>query len=622
MARKEIRYLGRDFANLRDGLMNFTKVYFPNTYRNFNESSVGMLFIELASYVGDVLSYYTDSSLKESLLLYAEEEDNIYALANTLGYRPSLSVPAYCELDVFHIVPAVGYGTETTPDWRYALIIDSGMVVQSEADSNTYFRTLEDVNFSYSSSTNPTDVAVYEKDADGNVTFYVLKKTVKISAGNIKEMDFTFDDPQRFEKKIISDTNLIEILYATDSDGNRWYHVPYLAQDTMFTEVQNVAANDKDLYQYNQTAPYLLKLTKTARRFTSRVRSDKQTEIIFGSGVSDDPDELLIPNPTNVGSNVFGSVTFTDNPIDPANFLHTKTYGQAPQNTTITVTYVAGGGLSSNVNQGDLTKVTNVSFTIDTDGLDTGIVQQIEDSLAVSNPIAGRGGRDGESVEEIRQNALANFPTQLRAVTREDYITRVYSMPPRFGAVTKAYIVQDDQLSQQQGSQERILNPLGLNLYVLGYDGNKKLTTLNDAIKENLKVYLGEYRMLTDAINIKNGFIINIGIKFSIIAFKNYNKNEVLLKCVEKLKEYFNIDKWQFNQPITIGEVQKELFSVEGVQAVVDFTIENKWSSTDGYSGNRYDIKTATRDNIIYPALDPSIFEIKYPNQDIEGRCL
>lgn len=631
MGKKEVRYLGRDFANLREGLINFTKVYFPMTYKNFNESSVGLMFIEMASYVGDVLSYYTDSSLKESLLLYAEEEDNIYALAHTVGYRPALSVPASCDLDVYQIVPAIGAGNNATPDWRYALIVNSGMMVQSETNSDVFFRTLEDINFSYSSSMDPTNVAVYEADDDGNVTFYVLKKTVKVSAGEIKTVDFSFGDPERFSKKIIADTDIIEILYATDSDGNRWYHVPYLAQDTVFTEVQNVAANDKDLAQYNETSPYLLKLQKTARRFTSRIRGDRTTEIQFGAGVSDDPDELLIPNPTNIGSNVFGSVTFSDNPIDPSNFLHTKTYGQSPHNTTITVTYVAGGGLSSNVNQGDLTKITDISFTIDDDELDSDITQQVKDSLAASNPIAGRGGRDGESVEEIRQNALAHFPTQLRAVTKEDYISRVYSMPARFGRVAKSYIVQDDQISQTQGVQERILNPLGLNLYVLGYDNSKKLATLNTAIKENLKTYLGQYRILTDAVNIKDGFIINIGVKFSIIVFKNYNKKEVLLKCVNKLKEYFDIDKWQFNQPIILSEMQAELYTVEGVQGVVDIIITNKWSTSEGYSGNRYFIGMdeggqkgggAYRDGIIYPALDPSIWEIKFPNKDIEGMAI
>ena len=623
---KEIRYLGRDFNDYRNNLMNFAKVYFPTTYKNFNESSVGQMFIEMAAYVGDTLSYYIDNSLKESLLLYAEEEQNIYALAQTLGYTPALSVPAVVDLDVYHIVPAVGSGANVVPDYSYALIVNSGMQVASVSDSTVIFRTLEDVNFAHSSSDNSTTATVWETDNVGNPTFFVLKKTVQIVAGEIRTVGFSFSDPKRFEKKVISETDIIQILDATDSDANTWYHVPYLAQDTVFTELRNVAAFDKDLAQYDDTAPYLLKLKKSARRFTSRIRGDKKTEVQFGAGVSDNPDELLIPNPTNIGSTLFGSVTFTDTPIDPANFLHTRTYGQAPTDTTITVRYVVGGGLSTNVNQDELTQIKDVTFTIDDDVLDADILAQVKNSIACNNPGAATGGRDGESVEEIRTNALANFPTQLRAVTKEDYITRTYSMPPRYGRLAKAYIIQDDQLSESPDTAKmkgidrtRVPNSLALNLYLLGYDKDKKLTTLNRAIKENLKIYLGQYRMLTDAINIKDGFIVNIGVKFSIVAFKNFNKREVLLRCIDRIKSFFNVDNWQFNQPIILADIQTELFKVEGVQAVVNVEVENKWKASEGYSGNVYNIREATKDGIVYPSLDPSIFELKYLNTDIEG---
>jgi len=626
---KEVRYLGRDFNDYRTNLINFAKVYFPTVYKNFNETSVGMMFIEMASYVGDSLSYYIDNSLKESLLLYAEEEQNIYALAQTLGYTPALSVPGTTNVDVYHIVPALGSGANVVPDWRYALIVNSGMQIASKADSSVVFRTLEDVNFAHSSSDDPTTATVWETDDQGNPTFFVLKKSTQAAAGEILTADFSFSDPKRFEKKVVSETNVVQILDATDADGNTWYHVPFLAQDTVYTELRNVEAFDKDLAQYNDTAPYLLKLKKSARRFTSRIRGDKKTEIQFGAGVSDNPDELLIPNPTNVGSTLFGSVTFTDTPIDPANFLHTKTYGQAPTDTTITVRYVVGGGITSNVNQDDLTEIKDATFTIDDDVLDSSTLAQVKNSIACNNPDAATGGRDGESVEEIRQNALANFPTQLRAVTKEDYITRAYSMPARFGRVAKAYIIQDDQLSESPDTAQvegidrtRVPNPLALNMYLLGFDKDKKLTSLNDAIKENLKVYLGQYRILTDAINIKDGFVINVGVKFSIVAFKNFNKREVLLRCIDRIKAFFDVEKWQFNQPIIIADIQTELFKVEGVQAVVSAEVENKWKSSEGYSGNVYNIEEATKDGIIYPSLDPSIFELKYPNTDIEGRAL
>ncbi len=638
---KEISFLNKDFQSLRNSLLDFAKQYFQGSYRDFSESSVGLMFIEMASYVGDVLSFYIDSTLKENLLLYAEEERNIIAISQALGHTPRLSFPATVKLDVFQIVPATGTGIDILPDFNFALTIDVNSQVASEADPNVVFRILNDVNFKVSSSSDPLEESIFIVDSEKVPTFYLLKKTVNAVAGEIKTVDFVFTSPKKFDKVEIPDTDIIEILDATDSDGNKWHHVPFLAQDTIFSEIENIAANDPELSQYNNDTPFLIKLLKTARRFTSRIRGDRKTELQFGSGISDSPDELLIPNPTNIGSNIFSDVSFGDNPIDPSNFLFTNTYGQAPANTTLTVKYAVGGGVNSNVNSQDLTKGQNVTFKIDETGLDSEQLLQVKNSVAFTNPEAATGGRDGETVEEIRANALANFPTQQRAVTKEDYIARIYSMPARFGAIAKAYIVQDDQLNEAQTAvitrdidgniikgidkqiqSTRIPNPLALNLYLLGFDKDKKLTTLNDAVKENLKIFLGQFRMLTDAINIKDGYIINIKVKFEIIAFKNENKREVVLRCVDALKKHFDIDRWQFNEPIFLSDLQRVLFTIKGVQAVVSVDIENLFQTADGYSGNIYDVDQALKDGILYPSLDPSIFEVKFLDRDIVGRAL
>lgn len=642
--KKEVSFLNKDFQSLRNSLIDFAKQYYPTTYRDFNESSVGMMFIEMAAYIGDVLSYYIDNTLKENLLLYAEEERNIIAIAQALGYKPKLSFPASVKLDVFQVVPATGTGVNIKPDLNYALLVEKNSEVASATDPTVVFRTLSDVNFktgSPSSSIDLRDENVFETDDDNNPTFFLLKKTVDAVAGEIKTSEFAFGSPERFSKISLPDDNVIDILKAEDEDGNDWHHVPFLAQDTIFQEIENIAANDPELAQYSEQAPYLLKLLKTVRRFSSRVRGDRKVELQFGSGISSSPDELLVPNPTNIGSNVLGSISFVDNPVDPSNFLFTNTYGQAPANTTLTVIYTVGGGIESNVNSEDLTVVKNVTLKIDDTGLDSDLVTQAKNSLAFSNPDAATGGRDGDTVEEVRINALANFPTQQRAVTKEDYIARIYSMPSRFGSIAKAYIVQDDQLNganqsvisrdsqgniiaglDKQVQTNRVPNPMALNLYLLGYDQDRKLTTLNDAVKENLKIFLGQYRMLTDALNIKNGFIINIKVKFEIIAFKNENKREAVLKCIDALKTHFDIDNWQFNEPIVLSEIQRVLFSVKGVQSVVSVEIENVFNEDDGYSGNIYNIDAALKDGIVYPSLDPSIFEIRFPDKDIEGRAL
>jgi len=655
---KDVRYLNKDFGAFREGLIEFAKTYYPNTYNDFNEASPGMMFIEMASYVGDVLSYYVDSQFKEMLLAYAEDTKTIYEMAQVYGYKPKITQPAFASVDVFQTVPATGTGTDVKPDMNYALTVNEGAQITS--DSGVVFRTLEDCNFKYSSSFDPLDISVYEINQTTKVpTFYLLKKGIRIQSGTIKSETFTFGTAESYPRIKLAQKNIIEVISVIDSDNNKWYEVPYLAQDTTFIDVENTAANDPSLVQYNDQAPYLLKLKKTPRRFVTYIIQDGSTELRFGSGISDSPDEEIVPNPNSVGSSLPGSPSKLDTYFDPANFLKTKAYGQAPSSTTLTVKYAYGGGIGDNVAADKIKNITNIGFTQETTGLSTDLVTSTQNSVAVTNPYPATGGKSAESTTEIKNNALAYFQAQGRAVTKEDYITRTYAMHTKYGAVAKAYIVQDEQLnipSMQketsdgssifidernldqlkakniQSSLSKLPNPMAMNLYTLGYDQSKKLIPLNVAVKQNLKTYLSQYRLVTDAVNIKNAWIINIGIKFGFIARKGFNKNEITLRCIERVKEFFNIDRWQINQPIVIAELAHQISLVEGVGAVVPpsqdnpqkhpVLITNKWQAASGYSGNVYDINYATKDGIIYPSLDPSIFELKYPNTDIEGRAV
>ena len=636
--KKEVRYINRDFASLRTNLINYAKVYFPNTYNDFNESSPGMMFIEMASYVGDVLSYYMDSQIKELFIQHAEERKSVVNLAEALGYRPRQSFAASTTLDVFQLVPSTGTGENNKPDYVYSLIIEEGMQVSSTLDSTITFRSNETLNFNFSSSNDPTTVSIYERDGGtGEPTYYLLKKSVKASSGVVASETFTVGDPQKYLRVALNNTKILKIVSVKDSDGNTWYEVPYLAQDTIFKELRNTAENDPQFAQYNDTAPYLLKLKKTSRRFRTRIRGDNRLELQFGAGISSDPDEVIIPNPDNVGSNLPGGRSYLDVSIDPSNFLYTKAYGQIPQNTTLTVSYLTGGGLSDNVPQGDLTTISGIVSTYDNDaGVVTGISNVVKASVAVNNVEPGVGGKGPELIPEIRNNALAHFSAQNRAVTMEDYLIRIYSLPEKFGRIDKAYIVQDEQLNKSKllqpvsstdGSSvlptdqsETIKNPLALNCYVLGLNSIGNLTTVNEAIKQNLKTYMGQYRILTDAVNIKDGYIVNIGVDFEIIVLSGYIKREVLLSCVAKVRDIFALDQWQFNQPIALSDIYTELAIVEGVQSVISVEVKNKWDADLGYSGNVYDIEEATKNDIIYPSMDPAVFEVKFPDSDIKGK--
>ena len=655
---KDVRYLNKDFGAFRNNLIEFAKTYYPNTYNDFNEASPGMMFIEMASYVGDVLSYYVDSQFKEMLLAYADDRQTIFEMAQVYGYKPLISKPAFATVDVFQTVPATGTGTAVKPNMDYALTINEGTLIS--ARNGTKFRTLEDCNFKFSSSFDPLEIDVFEVDGTNNLpSFYLLKKSVKVASGTIKTEYFTFGSAESYPRIKLQEKDIIEITSVTDSDSNKWYEVPYLAQDTTFIDVENTSANDPDLVQYNDTAPYLLKLKKTPRRFITYILQDNSTELRFGAGISDSPDEEIVPNPSSVGSSLPGSPSKLDTYFDPANFLKTEAYGQAPTNTQLTVKYAHGGGIGDNVPANTITQIDDISFTLDETGLDTALVTSTKNSVGVTNPYPATGGKSSESAEEIKMNALAYFQAQGRTVTKEDYITRTYAMGSKYGAIAKAYIVPDDQLnipnmqletSPGSGlfidernidqlrakdlvtSKTKLDNPMALNLYTLGYDANKKLTPLNTAIKQNLKQYLSQYRIVTDAVNIKNAWIINVGVKFTFIARRGFNKSEITLKAIQAIKEYFRIDKWQINQPIVVAELAQVISQVDGIGAIVPPTednpnklpllITNKWRKADGYSGNVYDVNYATKDGIIYPSLDPSIFELKYPNSDIEGRSV
>lgn len=620
LVKKDVKYLNKDFAQFRQNLINFTRQYFPNTYSDFNESSPGMMFIEMASYVGDVLSYYTDQSFRESLLKTAHEDSNVLILSQLFGYKPKLNSPATVTVEVYQLVPSIGTGVNAQPDYRYALSIKAGMQLSTSA-GNTKFRTVEPIDFSANTADNPTEISVYELDNNGNVLFYLLKKYVSAVSGEVITTEFAFGEPKAYDKISLPETNVLDIIDIVDAEGNSWYQTDYLAQDTVFEDIANIPYNDPDMAVYRSTVPYILKLRKTPRRFVTRIRSDYRTEIQFGSGISSDADEEIIPNPKNVGLGLEYLERTTNSNIDPSNFLYTSTYGLVPYNTTLTVRYSAGGGINDNISSNILTVVDSAEYITEINNVDLTFVKS---SVAVNNALPAVGGKARDEQESIRQNAMASFAAQNRAITREDYIVRCYSMPAKYGSVAKAYVVADSQVNAYDITypRETIPNPLALNVYVLSYDVNKNLVPGNTALLENLRTYLSNYRILTDGINLKTAYIVNIGIEFEVIPRPNFNSNEVLLQCIDKLKTLFDNDRMQINGSINISNIVSELDRLDGVQSIPKLEFTNLYDTHSGYSGNVYNIELATKNGILYPSLDPCIFEIKYPDNDIKGRVI
>ena len=620
---KDIKYINKDFADFKATLIEYAKSYFPTTYNDFSTASPGTMFLEMAAYVGDVLSFYLDNQLQETFLQYAKQKDNLYTLAYMLGYRPKVTSAATVDLDVYQTMPASGSGGTYVPDYSYALIIDAGMQISSNVDNNVKFYVPEKVDFSVSSSLDPIEVSVYSVDGSSNPTSYLLKKTIKALSGTVKTATFDFGVGEKFATRTITDTNVIEVVNTTDADGHIWYEVPYLAQDTIMLPVQNLPGFNPVYSNSRDIVPYILNLQKVPRRFVTRFKTDNTLELQFGSGININADEPMVPNPNMVGFGTIDSLSKISTAYDPSNFTQTETYGLAPNNTTLTVQYIVGGGAVSNIPSNQLNKVDKYNYSFLGGIVNVVLGNQVAQSVAVNNPTAAVGGGDGDTIEQLRLNTLNQFPSQMRAVTLQDYIAAATSMPAKFGQVAKAYITKDDVIYRQDtGGNDTTQDPLAASIYVLAYDADKHLIQPPTALKQNLKAYISQYRMLTDSINIKNGYVINIGVSFDIVVRPNYNNRDVLAQCLVVMKDYFNVDKWQINQPIILSEVYNTLAQIDGVQTAQRVTITNNSGELAGYSKYSYDISAGTLKGIIYPSLDPSIFEVKYPDIDIQGRVV
>ena len=598
---RDIKYINKEFGDFKNQLIEYAKNYFPDSYNDFSPSSPGMMFIEMASYVGDVLSFYQDTQLQETFLQHAKNPANLYSLAYMMGYKPKVTTAAEVELTVTQNVAATG--AQYKPNWSQALKIDEGAVIGADVEGTPTFLTSKPVDFTFSSSYDPTDIKIYSLDSFNNPGEFTLTKKVKAYSGTINTTTKTYTTAEKFATITVSDEDIIRVLDIVDSDGNTWTEVPFLGQDTVFVE-EATTANDANL------VPNKLKLKKVPRRFVTRFTSKGVLEIQFGSGIAGSNEDEFLPDPFRIDNSLTDGTGTGElyKAYDPSNFLFTSTYGLSPSNTTLTIRYLTGGGVQANVPSNT---VINIQ-TATSDATDL----TYQGTLAFNNLKAAVGGKDGDSVEELRQNSLRSFAEQQRTVTLQDYAVRALSLPPRFGSIAKVYVTQTTP--QNQGESLLSTNPLSISLYTLALNNTGKLTPTPYSLKENLKTYLSQFTMIADGVNILDAYIVNIGVRFEIVTLPTVSSRDVLLECNRKLKEFFNINKWSINQPINLSPAYTLLDGVKGVQTVETIEVFNKVGGN--YSEYGYDVKGATKKNVVYPSFDPCIFEVKFPDIDIEGR--
>lgn len=607
---RTIKYINKDFQAIKRDLMEFTQAHHTGAFQDFNESSPGMALLELVSYVGDVLSFYQDMQFEEVKQETARQIENVVSFAKRLGYRPSGKRAARGIVSIFAEVPATTVQGSRVPDDVYSPIFRIGSKLQGP--NGVVFETLSDVFFSASAATENTYstrmVTGSQFDSTtGLPTHFALRKDVEVIAGETRTDVVFVDKFEPFKTIELSEEDVIDVLSVTDSDGNEWFQVDYLPQEVLFDASVNDGSDSR-------VVPYVLKLRAVPRRFiTDRDPTTNKTSLIFGSGDGVNFDDELIPNVADFALPLNGRSNFSSFAIDPQNFLKTRTLGLSPFNMTMNIDYRIGGGSQTNVAPGSIRSVNEANLEFTSTNLDPIKRSNVVGSIECLNTKKTEGGAPEESISEIKANSSAFFAAQDRAVTREDYIARVFSMPAKFGKVEKVFVRRD------------AINDLALDIHVLTKDENGHLAQASSTLINNIKKYLARYRMLTDGVNILQTDIVNVKVDFGVVISPKFNRNEVLAKCLSAIKDELDVDNMQSSQPIVFSDLGALLQGVVGVVSVYDLKIRNVFGTNGGldYTDNagnsvKFDVQSWTQNGILY-CPENAIFQVKYPTKDISG---
>ena len=624
-----VNYTSKDFSTIKSDLIEYTKSYFPDTYKDFNETSPGMMLIELSSYVGDVLSYYIDYNYKENLLSTATEKRNVRRLAEFLGYKTPNKTPSVVRLKV---TTTVGANDDGQPAYGEApSSIDSGLQIQSNVNSELVYETTNEIDFTSSGSGDPA-VSAPTLNSDGEASSYTLTRYVRAVSAETKTKSFTITSPTKFLELDLGVDNIVEVIDCKDASGQKWYEVDYLAQEKVLKETHytNDSTRDNAYDQGDATddtssipIPYVAEYIKTNKKFTTRFDDDSQTyKIQFGNGLFRFSNSGSNVDPVEQAGVTINGTNLADVPGAIGSTIgNSLNLGETPSNTILTFTYRVGGGVDSNAQTGELSNVQNAP-----DGV----------SITVTNDEPSVGGTDGQTVDEIKNNASAFFATQLRCVTKEDYTTRIQSIPQKFGSIAKCYV---DRLDGGT-----------LSVSTLSYNENKQLVQTPQLVLQNVATYLNQFRMINDIVDfgftlndiLFSGYIINFGVRFVVNYDRRFNPTEVKLNVIDTIKRFFKVEKMLFRQSININDLQYNILSLDGVIGINELTLfqdgkpgeyaegrqlyyykgDGEIIGADSTYGFQYNFDDALQDGIYRPSVSPAVFELKNPNQDIYGKVV
>lgn len=590
-----INYYARDFNTIKESLVSHAKRYYPDTYKDFSQVGFSSLMMDTVSYVGDVLSFYLDYQVNESFLDTANEEENIIKIAKQLGYRYHQDIGSQGLVDFYIFVPASSLGNDV--DDRYLPTIKKGSTLKAE--NGVQFILAEDVIF----TADFDNVRVGRVSDEGNVEYYVVKSTGIVVSGELNNVTIQVGDFEKFLKLKIPIKNITEIVSVFDRQGNEYYEVDYLTQDIIYKPVFNYSDNKKH-------AKALMRPFSVPRRFVVE-RDKNETYLQFGQGEQDvDSIKSGIIDPSKRILKYHARNYISDESFDPMNLIETDKFGLVPHNTILDIVVRTNKNTQVNIGPEKLNKVGSIFMEFeDEDNLDTQVISFMKKNISVSNEEAILGKVENDTTQEIKVKSKNIFASQNRAVTAEDYSSLVYRMPAEFGAVKRATVIRDINSFKRN-----------LNIYVISEDFNGYLSNTNYIVKENLKTWLNNYKMLNDTIDILDAKVLNIGIEFEILSELENNKYEVLAAAKRSISELFSVVP-EIGQPILINEIINKIKNTTGVLDVVSVNVVNKRGGN--YSNLSYNMESNLSVDGRYIKMPQNIiYELKFPTSDIKGVVL
>lgn len=601
---RERSFLNKDFDSFRNDLTRYAKTYYPDKLQDFSDTSVGGMFIDLAAYVGDVMSFYLDYQFKELDLDTAVETENIQKLIESSGVSIPGASPASVYVDFFIEVPAIVVSNKIVPNQSVmpTILQDTALI----ADNGIEFVLTEDVNFGKLNSQGELEaqVSIGDVDAQNDPETFILQKSGLCISGQFATDTMVVGQFEAFKKMFLTNDDVNSIVSVSDDQGNVYYEVDSLTQDTVFKSVTNEDEESLDV-------PENLEVIPAPYRFTAKQNIlNRNTMLTFGGGSAITLEDDIIPDPSQFAIPLYGKKINKGYSLDPNKLLNSNTYGVIQPNSVITVKYTYGGGLSHNVEARTINTINDlfISFPANTDVLQQTVIRG---SIDVLNFEPARGGEDGMTIEQMKALAGIARTSQNRIVTKEDLLARIYTMPSNYGRVFRV------------GIRSTKNNPLSTKLYVATRNQSGHIDIAPDALKKNIRTYINKYRLISDAIDILDTQVINIGLKFEIMIDKNDNKRIVMQEVLSKLVTYFDITNFHIDQPISISDVKNIIYNTNGVMSLVEL----KFNSLNGVIGDRqysnifYNIEESQHKGLLIPP-EGSIFEVKFPFDDIIGTAV